>query len=111
MLNSTVELRLDVKKILRAEYHRLGIFLDSRCDHSRYRRILIDVSNLSFEILKHHNIDVCNNVMMFQYCHICSYLSFILYLSSNYVFDIFLFLNIIFIIKINKKLFKLFKNY
>lgn len=61
MLNSTVELRLDVKKILRAEYHRLGIFLDSRCDHSRYRRILIDVSNLSFEILKHHNIDVCNN--------------------------------------------------
>lgn len=49
MLNSTVELRLDVKKILRAEYHRLGIFLDSRCDRSRYRRILIDVSNLSFE--------------------------------------------------------------
>lgn len=49
MLNSTVELRLNVKKILRAEYHRLGIFLDSRCDRSRYRRILIDVSNLSFE--------------------------------------------------------------
>lgn len=49
MLNSTVELRLDVKKILRAEYHRLGIFLDSRCDRSRYRRILIDVSNLSFK--------------------------------------------------------------
>ncbi|XP_043793608.1 ionotropic receptor 75a-like [Apis laboriosa] len=47
MLNSTVELRLDVKKVLRAEYHRLGIFLDSRCDRSRYRRILIDATKYS----------------------------------------------------------------
>lgn len=92
MLNSTVELRLDVKKILRAEYHRLGIFLDSRCDHSRYRRILIDVSNLSFEILKHHNIDVCNNdnnVMMFSILSCLFiffiYIIFILKLCIRYI--------------------------
>ncbi|XP_076766931.1 ionotropic receptor 75a-like [Xylocopa sonorina] len=47
MLNSTVESRLDVKKVLRAEYHQLGIFLDSRCDRRRYTRILVDATRYS----------------------------------------------------------------
>ncbi|XP_012138588.2 ionotropic receptor 75a-like [Megachile rotundata] len=42
MLNSTVESRLDVKQILRAEYHRLGVFLDSRCDSERYAKVIAD---------------------------------------------------------------------
>lgn len=83
MLNSTVELRLDVKKILRAEYHRLGIFLDSRCDRSRYRRILIDVSNLSFEILKQHQ---CYDISILLYLFIFfMYIIFILKLCIRYI--------------------------
>ncbi|CAK9805090.1 Ionotropic receptor 75a [Anthophora plagiata] len=47
MLNSAAESRLDVKKVLRAEYHRLGIFLDCRCDRRRYTRILADATKNS----------------------------------------------------------------
>ncbi|XP_017797560.1 PREDICTED: uncharacterized protein LOC108578694 [Habropoda laboriosa] len=47
MLNSAVESRLDVRKVLRAEYHRLGIFLDCRCDRRRYTRILVDATKYS----------------------------------------------------------------
>ncbi|CAL7944850.1 unnamed protein product [Xylocopa violacea] len=47
MLNSAVDSRLDVKKVLRAEYHRLGVFLDSRCDRRRYTRILVDATRYS----------------------------------------------------------------
>ena len=46
MLNSTAESQLDARKILRAEYNWLGVFLDSRCDRREYTRILVDVSNL-----------------------------------------------------------------
>lgn len=81
MLNSTVELRLDVKKVLRAEYHRLGIFLDSRCDRSRYRRILIDVSNLSFEILKHQ----CYDISILSYLFVIFFMYIILKLCIRYI--------------------------
>ncbi|CAK9825255.1 Ionotropic receptor 75a [Anthophora retusa] len=47
MLNSAAESRLDVKRVLRAEYHRLGIFLDCRCDRRRYTRILVDATKNS----------------------------------------------------------------
>ncbi|XP_017752453.1 PREDICTED: glutamate receptor ionotropic, kainate 1-like [Eufriesea mexicana] len=47
LLNSTAESRLDVKKLLGAEYHRLGVFLDSRCNRKRYTRILMDATRYS----------------------------------------------------------------
>ena len=40
---------LDLRKILEADYHQLGVFLDSRCNSKRYARILVDVSDLLAE--------------------------------------------------------------
>ncbi|XP_076647399.1 ionotropic receptor 75a-like isoform X1 [Halictus rubicundus] len=39
--------RIDVKKFLRADYHQLGIFLDSRCNSKRYSKILLDAAKYS----------------------------------------------------------------
>ncbi|CAD1469411.1 unnamed protein product, partial [Heterotrigona itama] len=38
---------LDARKILRAEYNWLGVFLDSRCDRREYARILVDATRYS----------------------------------------------------------------
>ncbi|XP_076295305.1 ionotropic receptor 75a-like [Lasioglossum baleicum] len=39
--------RIDVRKLLRAEYHQLGVFLDSRCNSKRYNKILLDATKYS----------------------------------------------------------------
>nr|XP_033320763.1 ionotropic receptor 75a-like [Megalopta genalis] len=39
--------RMDVKKLLKAEYHRLGVFLDTRCDSKRYTKIILDATKYS----------------------------------------------------------------
>ncbi|XP_034195536.2 uncharacterized protein LOC117611629 [Osmia lignaria lignaria] len=47
MSNSTIESRLDVKKLLTAEYHQLGVFLDCRCDPQRYIKVIADAGKYS----------------------------------------------------------------
>ncbi|KAK1128660.1 hypothetical protein K0M31_003116 [Melipona bicolor] len=47
MLNSTPESQLDARKVLRAEYSWLGVFLDSRCNRREYTRILVDATRYS----------------------------------------------------------------
>ncbi|XP_026673942.1 ionotropic receptor 75a-like isoform X2 [Ceratina calcarata] len=47
MLNSTNDSRLNIGKILRAEYHPLGVFLDVRCDRKRYTTVLASAAKYS----------------------------------------------------------------
>ncbi|XP_033351198.1 ionotropic receptor 75a-like [Bombus vosnesenskii] len=47
ILNSTDESRLDMKKVLRAEYNWLGVFLDSRCDRKRHTKVLVEATKYS----------------------------------------------------------------
>lgn len=46
MSESVPESQVDLKNLLKAEYHQLGVFLDSRCDPKRYTKVLIDVSDV-----------------------------------------------------------------
>ncbi|XP_076231263.1 uncharacterized protein LOC143177283 [Calliopsis andreniformis] len=42
MSESVFDTDIDLKTVLKAEYHQLGIFLDSRCNPKRYTKILMD---------------------------------------------------------------------
>ncbi|KZC03888.1 Glutamate receptor, ionotropic kainate 2 [Dufourea novaeangliae] len=44
IMDSITDQRLYLKNLLSADYHQLGIFLDSRCDHERYTKVLIDAT-------------------------------------------------------------------
>ncbi|XP_076664876.1 ionotropic receptor 75a-like [Andrena cerasifolii] len=47
MVESVPESSLDLRKILDADYHQLGVFLDSRCNSKRYAKILVDATRYS----------------------------------------------------------------
>ncbi|XP_078050358.1 ionotropic receptor 75a [Augochlora pura] len=63
--------RMDIKKLLKAEYHRLGVFLDTRCDSKRYTKIFLDATKYSMYDEMHrwlifgsnltHSLDILND--------------------------------------------------
>ncbi|XP_043262983.1 ionotropic receptor 75a-like [Colletes gigas] len=47
MVDFVFESPVDLKKLLSAEYHQLGIFLDCRCNNRRYNKIFVEATKHS----------------------------------------------------------------